>query len=253
MERHVQVPEIDDLKLKNLKPKDLLVYAAIAKFKNSKTQEAYPSIKAIGNEIGMTAPTIIKSIKALEAANLLTVQEREGTSSVYHFTPYENFQGFSYEFLNKTNLSNMEKAYIISIQDKLFLNDYDRTGSTSYTDKELSQTLNMDRSTISKLDKSLQSKGILELVKLNSIDSETGLAVNQKIFNIDEFANGVVFELQKHKHDIISLQKTQEKQNKRQNDLEDKMRKLEVILRAKDINIEDIDEEYKKVSKSIVL
>ena len=31
------------------------------------------------------------------------------------------------------------------------------------------------------------------------------------------------------------------------------MRKLEVILRAKDINIEDIDEEYKKVSKSIVL
>lgn len=251
MERHVQVPEIENLKLKNLKPKDLLVYAAIAKFKNQQTQAAYPSLKTISEEVGMTAPTILKSIKALEAADLITVEERTGTSSIYHFAPYEKFQGFSYEFLNKHDLSNIEKSYIISIQDKLFLNESNRTGTTSYTNQELSQTINMDQRTISKIDKSLQNKGILELVKINTIDPETGLMVNQKVFNIDEFANGVVFELHNQKQDIIELQKMQEALIKRQTELETTVKKMNVVLHAH--NVQFSEEEYNKSKQDVIL
>lgn len=248
--QHVQVPTIEDLKNKNLKPKDLLVYAAIAKFKNGETDEAFPAIKTIGEEIGMTAPTIQKSITALVNAGLLTVISRTGTSAIYRFTDYNSFEMFSYDFLNKTDLSQMEKAYIISVQSKLFKDKVTRTGSTSYTNQELSHMINMDRNTISKIDKSLQEKGILNLVKIDNIDSETGLAINQKVFNFDEFANGVVFEFMRQDGRITSVEKQQQIQERTNQEFRERMKKMEVILAAKDINI---DEEYEKIEKTMKL
>lgn len=248
--QHVQIPTIKDLKENNLKPKDLLVYAAIAKFKNGETDEAFPAIKTIGNEIGMTAPTIIKSIAALEKAGLITITTREGTSSIYKFTDYSSFEMFSYDFLEKVDLSQMEKAYIISVQSKLFKDKATRTGSTTYTNQELSQLINMDRGTISKIDKSLQDKGILNLIKINAIDSETGLAINQKVFNFDEFANGVVFEFIRQDERITSVERAQEAQQRTNKELSEKLKKMEIILAAKDINV---DEEYTKIQQRITL
>lgn len=248
--QHVQIPTIKDLKEKNLKPKDLLVYAAIAKFKNNETDEAFPALKTIAKEIGMTAPTIMKSIEALEAAGLITIQTREGTSSVYRFTDYSSFEMFSYAFLEKIDLSQMEKAYIISVQSKLFKDKATRTGSTTYTNQELSQLINMDRHTIAKIDKSLQDKGILNLVKINTIDSETGLAVNQKVFNFDEFANGVIFEFLHQDQRITSIERVQEAQQLANKEMAEKIRRMELILAAKDINI---DEEYERIQNRLTL
>ena len=250
MTKHVQVPTIKDLKQLNLKPKDLLVYAAIAKFKNSKTNEAYPSIATISKEIGFTAPTIIKSIKALESAKLLSKESREGESTIYKFAQYDKFEMFSEDFLNNTDLSAMEKAYIISITSKLIKSPEERIASTSYTTKQLSNELNMSRSEIMNQDKSLVEKGMMSLVKIDKKDSETGLQINQKIFYPDNFANSVIFELGTQKAQIGSLEKSDEIQNRRINEQEERMKKLEFVLKMHGL---DPDKEYNKYKTAIVI
>lgn len=85
--------------------------------------------------------------------------------------------------------------------------DINGLGKISYSDKELSEKINLSESIITKYDKSLENKGVLSLVGSNKRDEETGMRVNNKIFHLDELGQAIIFTLQKHETKLTEQDK----------------------------------------------
>ena len=127
----------------------------------------------------MSKPTILNSIDRLIEADFISVR-REGRKNVYKFNSYNNFEPFSYEFLDKQDLNANEKAYILATQQHMFKDEVSY-GTVSYTETELSEKINMSQPVINRCNNSLKQKGYLLL--LGARDSETGIVINDKIFH----------------------------------------------------------------------
>lgn len=67
-----------------------------------------------------------------------------------------------YTFLARAYLKFKKKSYIVATQQFMFKNENTETGDISYTNKELSELIKMPESTISKNNRSLEVKGLLE-------------------------------------------------------------------------------------------
>ena len=199
--RHVQLP--NNMTTKDLTPKDLLVYVSIKRYMNKDSLECYPSLDKIVEVSGVSKPTVRKTIDKLSELKYITVS-KSGRKNVYKFSPYKNFEPFSYEFLDRKDISPDEKALIIAEQQFMF-KDIDGLGKISYSDTELSEKINMSYNTIVKYHRSLEQKGYITTVKTKAKDSETGIAVNEKIFHLDELGQAIIWTLQKHYEEIKDL------------------------------------------------
>ena len=199
--RHVQLP--NNMTTKDLTPKDLLVYVSIKRYMNKDSLECYPSLDKIVEVSGVSKPTVRKTIDKLFELKYITVS-KSGRKNVYKFSPYKNFEPFSYEFLDRKDISPDEKALIIAEQQFMF-KDIDGLGKISYSDTELSEKINMSYNTIVKYHRSLEQKGYITTVKTKAKDSETGIAVNEKIFHLDELGQAIIWTLQKHDEEIKDL------------------------------------------------
>lgn len=150
----------------DLDPKDKLIYVAIRRYMNKQTLEAYPSYATITKDTGAAAKTIKKCVDNLVKENYLETK-KEGRKIVYKFNNKRQFEPFSYDFLDKHDLSFTEKSYLISTQQYMFKEEEE--GKISITNKELSGLIKMPESTISRCNRSLADKGYLkgssELVK----------------------------------------------------------------------------------------
>ena len=145
----------------NLTPKDKLIYVAIRRYMNKETMEAYPSYATITKDTKAAAVTIKKCVNNLIREKYLNTR-REGKRIVYIFNNKKQFEPFSYEFLDRRDLTFTEKSYIVATQQFMFKNENTETGDISYTNKELSKLIKMPESTISKNNRSLEVKGLLE-------------------------------------------------------------------------------------------
>lgn len=145
----------------NLTPKDKLIYVAIRRYMNKETMEAYPSYATITKDTKAAAVTIKKCVNNLIREKYLNTR-REGKRIVYIFNNKKKFEPFSYEFLDRRDLTFTEKSYIVATQQFMFKNETTETGDISYTNKELSELIKMPESTISKNNRSLEVKGLLE-------------------------------------------------------------------------------------------
>lgn len=145
----------------NLTPKDKLIYIAISRYMNKETMEAYPSYATITKDTKAAAVTIKKCVNNLIREKYLNTR-REGKRIVYIFNNKKKFEPFSYEFLDRRDLTFTEKSYIVATQQFMFKNENTETGDISYTNKELSELIKMPESTISKNNRSLEVKGLLE-------------------------------------------------------------------------------------------
>lgn len=209
--QHVQLPNnmtIND----ELTPKDLLVYVTIKKYMNKISKSCYPSIATIVEKSGVSKPTVIKAINKLKELNYISV-EKMGRNNLYVFNSYKNFEPFSYEFLDNTNISTEEKALIIAEQQFMF-KDKEGFGKISYNDLELSNKINMSYSSIVKYHNSLEKKGYLTTIKTSAKDSISGLQINEKIFHLDELGQAIIWTLQKHEDDINELKEQTENTSK---------------------------------------
>lgn len=204
MKQHVQLPN-DMTSERKLTPRDLLVYVSIKRYMNSKTQEAFPSLIKISEVSSLSKPTIMQSIKNLISAHYISVR-KEGKRSIYKFNSYKNFEPFSYEFLDKKDLNANEKAYILATQQHMF-KDEENIGKVSYTELELANKINMSQPVINRCNNSLKDKGYLTL--LSTRNSE-GIMINEKIFQLDELGQAIVFALQNHEERISTNEKTLE-------------------------------------------
>ena len=151
-------PSNDELQ-PDLNPKDKLIYVAIRRYMNRKTMEAFPSYAIITKDTGAAAKTIKKCVDNLVKENYLQTR-REGRKLIYTFNNKKQFEPYSYDFLDKPELSFIEKSYIIASQQYMYKEENE--GKIEYTNKELSSLIKMPETTISKCNHSLERKGFLQ-------------------------------------------------------------------------------------------
>lgn len=188
--QHVQLPNREEQN--EITPNEQLIYIAIKRFMNKTTKEAYPSLATIAKLTKADIKTIRKAIQRLETLGYLTVTKK-GRSQIYKFSPYKNFEPFSYEFLDREDLSFQEKAYIISSQQYMFL-DNENNGVVKYTDRELESKINMSHAVISKCNQSLEAKGYMDR-------TEQG-----KVFHLTDFGQAVVGILRNHEDRLTQVE-----------------------------------------------
>lgn len=162
------------------------------------------SLQTIAGLCGASIPTIRKCIKSLEEGGYIEVIKK-GRSQIYKFIKYDQFEPFSYEFLDKKDLTFTEKAYQLAAQQYQF-----KENGIGKSNKELSEKINMSR-----CNKSLESKGYLDIIKAKKQGS--GITIND--FHLDELA--IVFTLQNHENRI----------NKNTEDIESLKKDMKIILK----------------------
>lgn len=214
--RHVQLP--NDMTKSDLSPKDLLIYVTIKYYMNAETKEAFPSLEVISKKTSSDKRSVRNAIQKLIDTGYLK-KRKKGKRVIYTFNDSKTFEPFSYEFLNKEDLSAAEKAYIIASQQFMFKED--GNGKISLSDRKLGGLINMSPTTVAKYNKALQEKGYLTTILLDKPDPETGLRVTEKFFHLTELEQAIVFTLQKHEEklnthekDIELLKKEIERLNK---------------------------------------
>ncbi len=202
MKQHVQLP--NDMTInEELTPKDLLVYVTIKKFINRNTYSCFPSLSTIVKKSGVSKKTVLKAINKLVKYNYIMIKKR-GRSNLYVFNMYKGFEPFSYEFLDRTDITTEEKALIIAEQQYMY-KDLPGYGKVTYTDYELSKKINMSYNSIVKYHKSLEKKGFLTTIRTEAKDSTTGITINEKIFNLNALGQAIIWILKKHEEDINDL------------------------------------------------
>ena len=99
----------------DLDPKDKLIYLAIRRYMNKQTREAFPSYAKITEDTGAAAKTIKKCVDNLVNEGYLETR-KEGKKIIYKFNNKKQFEPFSYDFLDKPELTFTEKSYIVATQ-----------------------------------------------------------------------------------------------------------------------------------------
>ena len=159
-EQYVIYPHNGNLEpINGLTPQDKLIYLAIRRYMNRETMESFPSYATITKDIGAAAKTIKKSVDNLVNEGYLNTR-RDGKKIIYKFNNKKQFEPFSWEFLDKPDLTFIEKSYIVAAQQYMFKENEE--GKISYKNSELSKLINMTESTISRCNHSLERKGYLE-------------------------------------------------------------------------------------------
>lgn len=205
--QHVQVPDPDKEK-RELKPIDYLVYANIRRFMNKDTKCCWPSLTTIANTCDCSVPTVRTSIKRLHKEGLLDIIKRKGQSDMYRFKDLlKNFERFTPEFLDNPELTAEEKAYLIGLHSQSFKNE--DFAVTTYSNKELSENLNIPERTIRYYNKSLQDKNIMTELA-TSLKDEAGFSVAAKAVDMHKIGQAILYinqRVENHEDRITNLEK----------------------------------------------
>nr|DAF63693.1 MAG TPA: helix-turn-helix domain protein [Podoviridae sp. ctz6O13] len=198
---HVQVPN-DMCHKYELNPLDMLVYANIKRFMNRETREAWPSILTLQKVTGLGRDRLLASIDRLNGKyfKFLYVNGKRR-----YLFPHKNrrFEPFSLQFLDKQDLSPLEKSYIMAAQQYMF-KDHEGLGKMGFKVKDLSNLINMSEWNIYKCDNSLQEKGYLDIVPSQQRDFDTGLPLSIKVFNMELLGQAIIWKLKGSYERIMS-------------------------------------------------
>ena len=225
--QHVQLPH-NMTKSGKLTPNDLLVYLTIKRYMNNKTRQAFPSLRTLSSKCGFSINTIRDSIKCLEKEGWISITE-DGRKNIYTFSTQRGlFERFSYEFLDN-DVPPKEKAYLIATQQ--FMIKEHNVGKTSYTNKELSEKINLSEYKIKTYDKTLEKEGALTLIKGDALTKDI------KFFHLEELGQAILFINEK----VEKLREGQEENNETIKYLLQKVKELEKRSYL-DSNSEDVIE-----------
>lgn len=208
----------------DLDPKDKLIYLAIRRYMNKQTKEAFPSYAKITEDTGAAAKTIKKCVDNLVNEGYLETK-KDGRKIIYKFNNKKQFEPFSYDFLDKPDLTFTEKSYIVATQQYMFKDKETLEGKVSFKNKELSQLIKMPEATISKCNRSLEKKGYLE-----------GASDLTKRFQLRELDQLIVWKLKEHEDKLSNH--------------EERLLKLEEASKQKDILIERLLKENSELKNS---
>ena len=234
--QHVELPN-NTTKEKKITPKDLLVYAYIKNHQNEDTLEAFPPLELLHKESNASINTIRKCIQNLVAAGMLKVRV-EGRRHIYSFPKVDkHFEKFSPDFLNKKDLTFIEKAQLAASQQYMFKDQETKDGIMQYSTNELSKLINLPETTVRRNLNSLINKGYVEIKEVK--DEFTGLVTKQKIYHLTKLEQAIVFILKNHED--------------RLNDQEDRLTQQEQELKQlKEFLLQNpaLKEQYKQFTES---
>lgn len=221
-----------------LQPKDLLIYLYIKSYANKDTKEAFPSLETLRSDSGASINTIRSCIKRLEEANKIHIR-KEGRKNIYSFPEFDDgFEPFSYKFLDKKGLTFIEKAYLVASQQ--YMKKKDGEGIIQYSNRKLSEIINMPESTIRNCVNSLTTKGYMDVQEY--IDEFTGIQSKQKVHHLNKLEQAIVFVLKNHDTRI----------NKVENDIDEVKNELQIIKELINEN-PDFLQKYKEKKQEIIL
>lgn len=231
--QHVQLPNRTEND--SITPKEQLIYIAIRRYMNSKTMEAFPSLAELSKKIGASIPTIREAIQVLISLDYISVR-KDGRKNIYKFNPLKQFEPFSYEFLDNSSLTFLEKSYLVAAQQYMFKENNE--GSLSLSIRELSNKINMPISTISKCNRTLEAKEYLTTIENTS--KNLGTSTETKIFHLNKFGQAIVGILRNHEDRITNS--------------EDRITELEATVKSQAKTIELLAKQLKEQNNtSIVL
>lgn len=199
---------------------DIAVYTAIKSFLNYKTKECFPSLDTIQEMLGISEPTLIKSIRNL--ALLGDFQKiKKGRKSYYVFPEEtDNWKPIDLEFvkISPTELTVLEKGFIIMLRKYL----KDNTNVIHINAANLAKTIGVSYETVSKRIRKLQGKGYLFYEKGD--DDVYNYISSYKIkFNMEKLQ----LRLDKIEQDISQIKEDLEESKVKVYNIEDKLSKIE--------------------------
>ena len=147
------------------------------------------------------------------------------------------FWYFSFNFLNKKDLTFSEKAQLVASQQYLFKDPTTGDGTTNYSTRKLSEIINMPESTVRKNLNSLINKGYVEVKDIK--DEFTGLVTKQKIYHLTKLEQAIVFILKNHEDRLNSHE--EELLNQKE-----KLQQLEAFI----MQNPSLKEQYKQFTES---
>lgn len=210
----------------NVRPNDLLVLANIKRHMNKHTRKCNPSMQLIAKQSGFTIPTVQASIKRLELLKEIIIHRSANKANIYEFPIKTEFEMYSFEFLDNPSLSKDEKAYLIGFQSCAVKNKAGFMGTT-YTNKQISEMINMSERKIKSINKSLRQKGIFSEITCLST-TEAGFNKVMKTIDMNLIGQAIVYlndqvnnntkeieELKRQLDEVIKLNKAYLKENHR--------------------------------------
>lgn len=215
MKKHSQVP--NDMAKDGVSPREQLVYAVLHSYDNPE-HKVFPSLDKLAERSQLSVPTVRASLKILEDAGYIKI-EKIGRKNYYTFSKYINFEPFSDEFLDNKDITPTTKAYLVAAQQFMY-KDVEGLGKLSYSNRVMSEHINMPESSIRKCNKELEKKNYLTVIKNASLG-------DTKIFNLNDLGQAIIWALQNHEERITQ-------NTEKVADLEKRMEVLEKQLKSKD-------------------
>lgn len=215
MKKHSQVP--NNMAKDGISPREQLVYAVLHSYDNPE-HKVFPSLDKLAERSQLSVPTVRASLKILEDAGYIKI-EKKGRKNYYTFSKYINFEPFSDEFLDNKDITPTTKAYLVAAQQFMY-KDVEGLGKLSYSNRVMSEHINMPESSIRKCNKELEKKNYLTVIKNASLG-------DTKIFNLNDLGQAIIWALQNHEERITQ-------NTEKVADLEKRMEMLEKQLKSKD-------------------
>ena len=215
MEKHSQVP--NNMAKDGISPREQLVYAVLHSYDNPE-HKVFPSLDKLAERSQLSVPTVRASLKILEDTGYIKI-EKKGRKNYYTFSKYLNFEPFSDEFLDNKDITPTTKAYLVAAQQFMY-KDVEGLGKLSYSNRVMSEHINMPESSIRKCNKELEKKNYLTVIKNASLG-------DTKIFNLNDLGQAIIWALQNHEERITQ-------NTEKVADLEKRMEVLEKQLKSKD-------------------
>lgn len=213
-----------------LKPSDLLVYLYLKSYDNPQ-HECFPSFEKLQKRSGAAISTLRKCVSNLEDAKYIRI-EKKGRSNYYYFEKPIKYEKFYKEFLDNPDLTFKEKAYVAATQQYMY-KDITNEGKISIPNSELANKLNISESTVYRVNKELERKDYLHILKESKRNLETGCSEELKVFHLSKLGQSALWLIENNTEMIDSH--------------EERIEKLEKALESRDLLIEKMSKEISEL------
>lgn len=216
----VTVPNIN-LEKCGIEMSDVLIYAYLKKHYNRITKDSFPSFSLLAEESGISKPTVMKCVDRLEKAGYISINKIKKVNH-YTFSEVNKFEIYSFDFLDDTTTSPKDKAYMVCMQQHMYKNPDLEIGKVTYSELDIARMLKIDIRTLRKYESSLQHKDnpIMTIVPTQKRDPQTGLLIEERIFDFAAYNNLLALKFQEVTDDISALKEDYKRLQKRIAELE---------------------------------
>ena len=247
-----KLPNNMHIENRNITPKDEYIYFAL-KYCNG-PEGCHPSLATLSKLVGASIPTIRTCINNLMKAEYIKVIKCGNQGTRYEFLlDDKSFSMIPRIFieLKDKDLTFAQRAFILSIFQHTYKfgknNEY---GKLTWSDAQLAEKLNLDRSTVSRINNSLRMKNYMIQVNKDVKHEELGFKKGEKIYFLDKL-NLITQELHKQAKRLDKFECNQENHEDRITFIEKKLKDMEESHDKETQETQKIKKENKHLSEEL--